>query len=221
MEMLTKTIIFDFDGTIADTLETIAILYNKIASDFNCKPVSFEEKEKFRSMKTHDFLKECNIPILLLPLLALRIKSELKFEIRKVKVFSGVAEALLDLKKLEYQLGVMSSNSVENIHIFLKEHNIDQLFDFVHSGKNIFGKDKVLLRLLHKYKIKRNSVIYVGDETRDIEALKRIKIPIIAVSWGFNSHSILEKFNPNALIDDPSELIGEINDLSGTQLINS
>ena len=98
--------------------------------------------------------------------------------------------------------------------VFFFENNIDQLFDFVHSGKNIFGKDKVLLRLLHKYKIKRNSVIYVGDETRDIEALKRIKIPIIAVSWGFNSHSILEKFNPNALIDDPRELLGKINDLS-------
>jgi phosphoglycolate phosphatase len=210
MTKSSKTIIFDFDGTIADTLETIATLYNKIAHDFNCKPVSFEEKEKFRSMKTHEFLKECNIPVLLLPVLAIKIKAELRFEIRKVKAISGIVEALHDIKNAGYNIGVMSSNSVENINIFLKENSIEKLFDFVHSGKNIFGKDKVILRLLSKHKLKKEQVIYVGDETRDIEALKRIKIPIIAVSWGFNSHSVLEKLNPEGLIDNPNDLLPNI-----------
>jgi len=210
MTKSSKTIIFDFDGTIADTLETIATLYNKIAHDFNCKPVSFEEKEKFRSMKTHEFLKECNIPVLLLPVLAIKIKAELRFEIRKVKAISGIVEALHDIKNAVYNIGVMSSNSVENINIFLKENSIEKLFDFVHSGKNIFGKDKVILRLLSKHKLKKEQVIYVGDETRDIEALKRIKLPIIAVSWGFNSHSVLEKLNPEGLIDNPNDLLPNI-----------
>ena len=210
MTKSSKTIIFDFDGTIADTLETIATLYNKIAHDFNCKPVSFEEKEKFRSMKTHEFLKECNIPVLLLPVLAIKIKAELRFEIRKVKAISGIVEALHDIKNAGYNIGVMSSNSVENINIFLKENSIEKLFDFVHSGKNIFGKDKVIFRLLSKHKLKKEQVIYVGDETRDIEALKRIKLPIIAVSWGFNSHSVLEKLNPEGLIDNPNDLLPNI-----------
>lgn len=210
MTKSSKTIIFDFDGTIADTLETIATLYNKIAHDFNCKPVSFEEKEKFRSMKTHEFLKECNIPVILLPMLAIKIKAELKFEIRKVKAIAGIVEALNEIKKAGYSIGVMSSNSVENINIFLQENSIEKLFDFVHSGKNIFGKDKVILRVISKNKLNKKEVIYVGDETRDIEALKRIKIPIIAVSWGFNSHQILEKLNPEGLIDNPNELLPEI-----------
>lgn len=210
MTKSSKTIIFDFDGTIADTLETIAILYNKIAHDFNCKPVSFEEKEKFRSMKTHEFLKECNIPVLLLPVLAIKIKAELKFEIRKVKAIAGIVDALHEIKNAGYSIGVMSSNSVENINIFLRENSIEKLFDFVHSGKNIFGKDKVILRLLSKHKLKKENVIYVGDETRDIEALKRIKLPIIAVSWGFNSHKVLEKLNPEGLIDNPNELLPKI-----------
>jgi phosphoglycolate phosphatase len=205
-----KTIIFDFDGTLADTLETIAVLYNKVAGDFNCKPVSFEEKERFRSMKSHEFLKECNIPLILLPILALKIKAELRHEIKNIKPFAGIVKALQDIEEAGYKLGVMSSNSVENIKLFLDENNIGKLFEFVHSGKNIFGKDKVILRLLAKHKIKRDSVIYVGDETRDIEALKRIKVPIIAVSWGFNSHEILEKQNPDFLIDDPSDLFNAI-----------
>ena len=37
-----------------------------------------------------------------------------------------------------------------------------------------------------------------------------IKIPIIAVSWGFNSHSVLEKLNPEGLIDNPNDLLPNI-----------
>ena len=50
-------------------------------------------------------------------------------------------------------------------------------------------------------------MIYVGDETRDIEATKRAKIPVIAVRWGFNSREILLTLKPNKIADTPSELM--------------
>ena len=211
-----KTIIFDFDGTIADTLETIAILYNEVAADFKCEKVSFEDKEKFRSMKSQDFLSECGISLIKLPVIAIKLKHELRKEIKNIKPFDGIIEALVAIKDSGYKIGVMSSNSVRNIKAFLKQNNFPDIFDFVHSGKNIFGKDMVIHRLLHKHKIKKDSVIYVGDETRDIDALKRIHIPIISVSWGFNSRVILEKQNPDALIDNPNQLLENIINLSNT-----
>lgn len=209
-----KVIIFDFDGTIADTLETIATLYNNIAADFHCNPISFEDKERFRGMKSQEFLAECGVSLIKLPVIALRIKHELRKEIKNIEAFEGIITALQDIKFAGYRVGVMSSNSVKNINAFLKENNITNIFDFIHSGKNIFGKDKVILHLLRRHKIKRNTVIYVGDETRDIDALKRINIPIVAVSWGFNSRKILEQQNPTALIDHPRELLKSIQELS-------
>lgn len=202
-----RTIIFDFDGTIADTLETIAVLYNDIAEDFHCKKISFDQKERFRSMQTHEFLQTCGISLLKLPILALKIKNELNKEIKNIKPIDGIIEALYDLKQAEYKLGVLSSNSVANIKLFLNNHNLDNIFDFVHSGKNIFGKDKVILRLISKHKLNRSNVVYVGDETRDVEALRRIKVPIIAVSWGFNSKEVLEKLNPDFLVNKPEDLL--------------
>lgn len=209
-----KTIIFDFDGTIADTLETIATLYNKVADDFKCKQVSFEDKEKFRGMKSQDFLAECGISLIKLPVIAIKLKHELRKEIKNIKPFDGIIDALNSIKDAGFKIGVLSSNSVKNINLFLKQNNFPDIFDFVHSGKNIFGKDLVIHRLLHKHKIKKDSVIYVGDETRDIDALKRIKIPILAVSWGFNSREILEKQNPDAIIDQPSEILEKLISLS-------
>jgi phosphoglycolate phosphatase len=50
-------------------------------------------------------------------------------------------------------------------------------------------------------------IVYVGDETRDIESAKKIKIKVIAVSWGFNSWEVLAKYKPEFLIDKPTELI--------------
>jgi phosphoglycolate phosphatase-like HAD superfamily hydrolase len=50
-------------------------------------------------------------------------------------------------------------------------------------------------------------IVYVGDETRDIEASKKIHVKVIAVSWGFNSREALAKQKPEFLIHKPSELI--------------
>ncbi|PSB03825.1 HAD family hydrolase, partial [Merismopedia glauca] len=50
-------------------------------------------------------------------------------------------------------------------------------------------------------------VIYVGDETRDIEAARKSKIKAIAVCWGFNFREILAKYKPDFLIDRPSQLL--------------
>ncbi len=158
-------------------------------------------------MRSQEFLNECGISILKLPVIALKIKHELRREIKNIKPFNGIIDALHEMKNAGFKIGVMSSNSVINIRAFLNHNDIPDIFEFVHSGKNVFGKDKVILRLLHKYKISRNAVVYVGDETRDIDALKKIKIPIIAVSWGFNSHEILQKQNPDYLIDSPSNLL--------------
>lgn len=206
-------IIFDFDGTIADTLETIATLYNAIAADYNCNEVNYDDKERFRSMNTQNFLHECGIPLIKIPTLSIKIKKELKKEIKNIKPIPGMIEVLHKLKKLGFKLGVLSSNSVANINLFLQHNTLENVFDFVHSGKNIFGKDKTLSKILSKYKIDKSNVIYVGDETRDIDALKRIKIPIIAVSHGFNSHEILKTKNPDYLVDNPEELLNVLQSL--------
>jgi len=205
-----KTIIFDFDGTIADTLEISARIFNRFAADFNCKPIDFEQKERFRSMKTHEFFHACGIPLIKVPAIALKLKKELRKEIQNIPLIDGIELALKEIKEAGYSLGVMSSNNKQNIKAFLNHHRLTHVFDFVHSGKNIFGKDKAVLRLLYKHRLKRNQAVYIGDETRDVDALKRIKVPIIAVSWGFNSKEVLKELNPDFLINKPEELLTTI-----------
>jgi len=55
------------------------------------------------------------------------------------------------------------------------------------------------------------SVFYVGDETRDVEAARKAGVKTIAVTWGFNGEDILKKQKPDYLARRPEELIALLN----------
>ncbi|HOK38645.1 MAG TPA: HAD hydrolase-like protein [Bacteroidales bacterium] len=201
-----KFVIFDFDGTIADTLEIIAEIYNDLAPKYNCKILHYDEKEKFRKMKPLELFKECGISQFLIPIFTVHIRTELFKRINQIKPIAGIDFVLKTLKNNGIRLGLMSSNTRKNINTFLKNNSFESYFDFVHTGKNIFGKDLVVSHLIRKYSLNKSNLIYVGDEVRDIEAMKKIKVPVFAVSWGFNSHEILTEFNPDFFANDTVSL---------------
>lgn len=202
-----SVIIFDFDGTLADTLEALVAITNRLAIEFGYKTVSSEEVKKLQNLSSQEIIRYSKIPILKLPFLVRRVKNELREEIYHLKPIQGIEEALLALKQDGNQLGIVTSNAEANVLTFLKHHGLHELFEFIHSGTSLFGKNKVLKRLLSQKQIDPDSVLYVGDETRDIEAAKQVKIKSVAVSWGFNSRQALARQNPDFLISQPHELL--------------
>jgi len=203
----TNTVIFDFDGTIADTLDAAIDIYNKIAHQFQCKQVKKEDKELLRAKKAQEFLKDLGVTKLKLPFVVLRMQKELRREIASIKPFKGIIAELKKIRDAGYKLGIMTSNSKENIRLFLEAHHLTGIFNFIYSSKNIFGKAHVMKRLLSEQKISKADAIYVGDETRDIEATKKIHLPMLAVTWGYNSKAALEALEPDLMADDPSEIL--------------
>jgi phosphoglycolate phosphatase len=205
--IVVSVIIFDFDGTLADTLEAIVAITNRLAQEFGYKTFNSEEVKKLQNLSSQEIIRYSRIPILKLPFLVRRVKNELKQELPYLKPIDGIQEALFALKQDGNQLGIVTSNAESNVLTFLKHHGLYELFDFVHSGTSLFGKNKVLKRLLSQKEINLDTVVYVGDETRDIEAAKQVKIKSIAVSWGFNSRQALARQNPDFLIGQPHELL--------------
>ncbi len=210
--MAKKVIIFDFDGTIADTLDSIANIVNCLSDEFGWEKLKQEDMDRLRNKESKEVIKDLGIPMIKLPSVGKKIKAELNKKIEYVQPVSGIEEALLELKKTGYTLGILTSNSKDNVSKFLKKNNLD-FFDFIHSENSIFGKSKLIKVLLKNLKIRPEEAIYVGDEVRDIEAAKKTNINVIAVSWGFNSKQILEKQNPDFLIDKPGQLVEIIESL--------
>ncbi|MEW6494575.1 MAG: HAD-IA family hydrolase [Cyanobacteriota bacterium] len=205
--MSVKVVIFDFDGTLADTLDALVRITNRLAKEFGYQPAAPEELPKVRDLSSREIVKQSGISFFKLPFLLKKIREELQPEIQGLNPIPGIKEALIQLKKDGYCLGILTSNSEENVRIFLNNQGIQDLFSFVDSETSVFGKDKSIKKLIRKNNLTSEDIIYVGDETRDIEASKKIKIKVIAVTWGFNSGEVLAKHQPDFFIHEPRELI--------------
>ncbi|MDH6090249.1 HAD-IA family hydrolase [Umezakia ovalisporum] len=208
--MTQKVIIFDFDGTIADTVDALVSIANRLALEFGYIQITPDQLALLRNFTSREIIKYSGISLFKIPFLLKKVKGELKHKIREFKPIPGISAALIELQNEGYRLGIITSNSEDNVTDFLKNNELDQLFDFIYSGVTIFGKTTIINNVLRQKQLKTQEVIYVGDETRDIEASKKANIKVIAVTWGFNSPEALAKQNPDFLINQPTELLEAI-----------
>lgn len=201
-----KLVLFDFDGTIADTLHVVIDVANSISSEFGYKKIERKDIVKLRSKHAYDVLKYLKFPLIKMPFILKKVRIELGKRIRNFKPTKGIKKVITELNKHNYKLGILTSNSKNNVIEFLKRNNLD-MFDFVYSGTSIFGKGGLIKKILRIYNIKPKNMVYIGDEVRDIEAAKKANVAVIAVCWGYNSKRILKKQKPDFLVDKPEDII--------------
>lgn len=202
-----KVIIFDFDGTIADSFEAVLKISNQLAAEFGYPKAQPEDISRLKNLSSREVVRQSKVSPFKLPFLLRRLRCELNREIHRLKPIPGMKSALLMLKQQGNQLGIVTSNSCENVAAFLQAQELSEAFDFIGSGLALFGKGRVIQRILKQNNLNPADVIYVGDETRDIEAARKIGIRVIAVSWGFNSSQVLAAEKPDFLIHEPEELL--------------
>ena len=200
------TIIFDFDGVIGDTLphtiDIACLLYEELRHE---KPQK-ELIKKLVGKGAKTVIKELNVPLTKIPYFEKKFRQEIALRIDKVEIFRDIKEVLEQIKKDGYMLGILSSNSQENLHHIFQKNQID-FFDFIYSGSSFFGKGKVLAKLLKNLCLNPEQTIYIGDELRDIQAAKQNKVSVIAVGWGYNKEELLKAENPDYFAGKPTDIL--------------
>ncbi len=202
----TKIIIFDFDGTIADSFLTLIEIVNELGKAECLGVFSADQIEKARDLPMREIIFQLKISKWKLFFLARKIQKKFAQKISQVSPVAEMIPTLQELKKNGFVLGVLSSTRKEILEQFMKNNKID-VFTFIHSERNLFGKAKILKKILKEYHFDSSEAIYVGDESRDIDASREANMRIAAVSWGFNSRKMLEKNHPDYLFDKPKELL--------------
>ncbi|MGH8048612.1 MAG: HAD-IA family hydrolase [Chthoniobacterales bacterium] len=201
-----RVMIFDFDGTIGDTFRQGLEILNRMAPDFGYRKLEGDEVELARGMTTRQLMRHLGISNRKLPSIASRGVRELRSRIGEVQPIAGVPEVLRALHAQGRRLGIVTSNSEENVGIFLKNHGLE-IFDFVRSSSRLLGKAREIRAAMKAQKFGPEDVLFVGDETRDIEACKRAGIRCAAVTWGYNLRDSLAAQNPYCIFDAPQELL--------------
>lgn len=201
-----KTIIFDFDGTIADTFESTMTIINSLAPSYGYHPFSTHEIDSLREKSMREIVSELHLPITKLPFLLHDFTSRAQQTISSQRPIPEIPKLLETLHTRELTLDIITSNSVSNVSMFLKRHSLD-VFTHIYSSNGLFGKHRVISNYLRTYRISKDEVIYVGDEIRDIEAAHKAGIPIISVTWGFNTKNALLKAQPDYIADNEKQLL--------------
>jgi phosphoglycolate phosphatase len=200
-----KTIIFDLDGTLVDSFEVMLPLFNRLALKYATRDLSELKQDEIRKMTGSQVISYIGIRFWRIPFAIGALRSEFHKYTEQVKAFEKIPNVLNELKKSNF-LGIVTTNSNKNVKKMLKFNDIN-CFDFILSRSKLFKKDKILESVIRRRNLEKKNVCYVGDEVRDIEAAKKVGIPIIAVTWGYNSKEVLVKYDPDFLAEQPNDII--------------
>jgi len=207
-----QALVFDFDGTIADTLGETRLIFNQIAPDYGIRQVEANELEKLRHLSLKDLLNHLDISKLRVPSLIVRGRAMMSANIGKLPLIDGMADVLVELRRHVRSFGILTSNSNENVDFFLRAHGLREHFDFISSTSKLSGKAKHLKAICKTFSLKSEELLYVGDELRDVKASQKAGIPIAAVTWGFNSRESLAASKPDYLFERPIDFFQLLTD---------
>jgi phosphoglycolate phosphatase len=182
--MTYRLIIFDFDGTLADTFPWMMGILDHLAEKYNYPRPNQDEINSFRYMDTRKLIKQSGISIWKINSISRYVMKRMADDIQKIPLFDGIADLLHRLVKDGTNLAVVSSNSKHNVRQVLGPE-ISALIQHWECGAPIFGKAHKFKHILHSSGIPADESMCIGDEIRDIEAAKKANIPFGAVSWGY------------------------------------
>jgi phosphoglycolate phosphatase len=204
--MSLSLILFDFDGTIADTFSETVLIYNYFARKYRYNEISDEDIEKARHMNMWQLLKFVKVPKHKVPFLLRKGRKMLYKNLDKIEVFPGIRELLKLAEERGIPCGIITSNSRKNVERFIQINDLPNIH-FVRSSSRLLGKPREFKKVMKKRKLTKDCVIYVGDETRDIEAAQAADIEVVAVAWGYNSTKSLIAHRPSHFVKTQDELL--------------
>ena len=208
-----KAVIFDWDGTLADTRKVVVQSFQMVLQESGCN-VSNEFIERLIGIGTKktiiEAFRECNVKIDVLSLEKIA-KKKITIQIGLVdsaNLFKGAIELLETLKgKTKVALATMTSRGV--IDVFLVKKKIESFFDVVISADEVNNPKpdpEVFLAAANKIGVNPKDCVVIEDSIFGIRAAKAANMKCIAVSTGVYNKKELEKENPHMLISSLLEI---------------
>lgn len=204
-----KLVIFDFDGTLANSFPWFVKMMNIVTEKFNLKKIEKNKIAELRKLDSLSFLKYLNVPLYKLPAISMFIRNMMSENIDEIQIFDGIEELFYQLKEKGHKIAIVSTNSEENIIQVLGDELI-KMNDFFVGGVSVFGKESKLKKVIKMSGVKLEDSIYIGDELRDVMASKKIGMPCGAVVWGVNDADSLAEIEPDELFYEVGQILQRV-----------
>jgi len=201
------TILFDFDGTLAESMMLIHGIFNRLSNVYGYRHLPEQDIEKTRHMSIHEFIAYVGIPPWKVPIIAIHVRYLMHDLIHEVQPPPGLVDVLTRIHECgDYHMDILTSNRCKNVRKFLSQHAMDW-FDEVHTTKSILSKKRRVEKYIREKRLDPKYLYYVGDTSIDVEAARRAGAKSVAVTWGLNTSQVLSLEKPDHLVEHPSELL--------------
>ena len=208
-----KTVIFDLDGTLLDSIEDIASSMNKVLESLQLRTHKIEDYKYFVGGGVDILVENA------LSNQSKEIKDEVtkRFKIEydgklhsKTLPYDGIYELLDELKKLDINLAVLSNKphefTVSYVNHFFKNYN----FKEIHGQKKDVPKKpdpKAALDIVKCLDSSCENTYFIGDTKIDMQTAKSANMTAIGVLWGFRDEKELRDFGADFIVSNPLEIL--------------
>jgi len=213
---MSKTVIFDFDGTIADTFPVVLDIFHRVSrrkTELTSAEAVLLRKVALRQVKGRAILRhaaELKVPLWHVPFLFLLCRLLLNGRMREVQPMPDMYSTIKTLHEDGYTIAIASSNSEKNIDVFLRKEHLRSYVSYIVGNIRSSRKGKALRRLKRQNRDVFKGAMMVGDEERDITAAKQAKLKSTAVTWGYNNAEQLAAGKPDFIVDSAEQLLNTI-----------
>ena len=198
-----RLLIFDFDGTLADSYPAFERAFREAIPRFGLRAGDELEIGKLRGMGAREIIRYFGIPWWNVPRIAKYVRSRMAEE--PLRLFHGTSDALERLHRAGVRLAVVSSNSEANVRAGLGA-KLTALFATFACGASLFGKATKFRQVLKRLAVSPEDALAVGDELRDAEAAASAGIDFGAVAWGYTTLEALQRGKPACIFQQPEDL---------------
>jgi len=200
-----RAVIFDFDGTIADSFEYVFDFLKVEAK--NTREYTTAEKQELRQMSMKRLALHLGVPVWRLAGIYFKGRRVMRAHMEHVQPFPGMDKALRELHEAGFTLFVASANSGHNIRTLLRHQQLQPYFNAVRGGSGFTGKSSLIRQMLVRYRLPRETTWYIGDETGDVVSAAAAGVHSLAVGWGFADPAKLREVGPDAFAEKPSDIV--------------
>lgn len=207
-----KTIIFDFDGTVGDTLHCIVNTFNYTFDTMNVPKPDTQKIINLIGLPLVDMYRRLSD----LDEAGIQTIAQLyhnhfnDFVEEGVQSFPHVKETLRTLYEKGYILAIATSRGRDSLSMLLDILELSPYISIKMADEDVINKKpapEMVLKILEQTSTPPSEVLVVGDTVYDIEMGQRAGCQTCGVSYGNNTREQLLAQGADSVIDDMAELI--------------
>lgn len=201
-------VIFDLDGTLADSFPWFLRNVNDVADRFGFRRIADSDVESLRHAGSREILRRLEVPLWKLPGIAGHMRRMKAADLAGIALFPGTEAMLRRLRGGGLSLALVSSDNEANARRQLG--TAANLFAHFDCGASLFGKAAKFRRLVKRTGFSPQQVISVGDEVRDVEAARAAGIACAAVTWGYAAPNALRALGPDMVFERMEDVAAKL-----------